>query len=148
MKHLLTQWNALVAKCTPATKFSAPHTLRTASVNTGGISCVGINLSFDEDVSIRYQAYLVIDKDGDLAIEYAYYTAETGIKYLDKKRVKLEVGSESIDVLDVDTGPLRRSLCALKKYNPAVSVDLALDVLRRQIRHVLCQIEVSAGADT
>lgn len=142
MENIIAQWNAHVAKCVPVTKYSAPHVIRTASINTNGIKSSGINLCFEEDVSIKYYGFLVVDKDDDLAIEYAYYTAETGIKYLDKKRVKVAVRPSGLDTLDVDTGPLYRALSNLKKFKPSVPVEEAMDVLQRQIRSILNVIEV------
>lgn len=143
MKNIIEQWNTLTTSCEPVTRFAPLHTIRSTCINTNGVKCGGINIAFEGDVSIKYYAYLVPTDNNGLAIEYAYYTADTGIKYLDKKRVEITYGSAGIDTLDVDTLPLERSLSKLKKYEPHVPMSEALDVLRRQLRSMLSRIEIS-----
>lgn len=132
MNQTIEQWNAAVYEQTAFMKVDLPHTLRPTTVSNGVISSCGIKLEF-EGGTTKYLAFLLEVAPGDICIEYAYYTPLTGVKYLDKKRVKLDTSYGGHINTAVSTAPLKNALDKIKDHKPQIPTEQALDLLEKYL---------------
>lgn len=140
MKQIIEQWNARTLNAEQSLVPEFEYTLKPTQVSNGTSKCHGIKIEFKDDVGVKYLAFLLQDDLGNLCVEYAFYTKDTGICYLDKKRVNVEVDDCGTIITPISTAPLCNALSKLKKYKPVVTMDEALAVLQYHIHYILLDV--------